>query len=797
MTDDDDTGRESAEQHDRISRLSAAILRISASLDVNIVLQEVLDSARALIGARCGGIATIDDSGQPRDFFTSGFTPEEHRRIVTWPDGLRLFEHLRDLPSALRLSDFPEYVRSLGFSADLMRSKAFVGTPMRHRTRHVGNFYLSGKEGGPEFTAADEEILLMFASQAATAIANARTHRDEQRARADMEALVDTSPVGVVVFNANTGNPVSFNREARRIVERLHIAGRSPQQLIESITCRRGDGREIALDKFPLQHLLSNATTVRAEEIVLSVPDGRSVTTLVNATPIHSGDGEVESLVVTMQDLAPLEELERLRAEFLGMVSHELRAPLTSIKGSASTVLGASAALDPAEMIQFFRIIDEQADHMRGLIGDLLDAGRIETGTLSIAPEPTEVAALVEQARNTFLSAGGRHTLRIDLAPDLPRAMADRQRIVQVLNNLLANASRHSPESTPIAIAAARDGTHVEISVSDDGKGVPAELLPQLFRKYAGVASGDRERGSAGYGLGLAICRGLVEAHGGRIRAESAGAGQGTRFTFTIPVAEEAAPVPGAARSRSRAPRDGSAQASILVVDDDPQTLRYVRDVLAAADYVPVVTGDPREVSRLVRQEKPRLVLLDLMLPGTDGIEMMDSVPELADLPVIFISGYGRDETIARALESGAADYIVKPFSPTELTARVQAALRRHTEPDPFRLGDLAIYYEQRRITLAGHPVPLTATEYELLRVLSLNAGRVMTYDTLLRQIWTEREANGHGPVRAYVKRLRRKLGDDADRPAYIFNERGVGYRMARPGSSAISSTVVHDSARP
>ena len=144
---------------------------------------------------------------------------------------------------------------------------------------------------------------------------------------------------------------------------------------------------------------------------------------------------------------------------------------------------------------------------------------------------------------------------------------------------------------------------------------------------------------------------------------------------------------------------------------------------------------------------------------------MMDSVPELADLPVIFISGHGRDETIARALESGAADYIVKPFSPTELTARVQAALRRHTEPDPFRLGDLAIYYEQRRITLAGHPVPLTATEYELLRVLSLNAGRVMTYDTLLRQIWTEREANGHGPVRAYVKRLRRKLGDDADRP--------------------------------
>ena len=120
---------------------------------------------------------------------------------------------------------------------------------------------------------------------------------------------------------------------------------------------------------------------------MLSVPDGRSVTTLVNSTPIHSEDGEVESMVVTIQDLAPLEELERQRAEFLGLVSHELRAPLTSIKGSTTTVLSASPQLDHAETREFFRIIDEQADHMRGLIGDLLDAGRIDSGTLSVAPE--------------------------------------------------------------------------------------------------------------------------------------------------------------------------------------------------------------------------------------------------------------------------------------------------------------------------------------------------------------------------------------------------------------------------
>ena len=126
---------------------------------------------------------------------------------------------------------------------------------------------------------------------------------------------------------------------------------------------------------------------MRAEEVELSVPDGRRVRTLLNVTPIRSAEGEVVSVVVTMQDLAPLDELERQRAEFLGMVSHELRAPLTSIKGSTATVLGAVPAPPQAEMLQFFRIIDGQADHMRGLIANLLDAGSIEAGTLTVAPE--------------------------------------------------------------------------------------------------------------------------------------------------------------------------------------------------------------------------------------------------------------------------------------------------------------------------------------------------------------------------------------------------------------------------
>ena len=673
-------------------------------------------------------------------------------------------------------------MRSLGFSLDPMPCKTFQCMPMRYRGAHVGSFFLGEKEGGEEFTREDEEVLGLLASNAATAIANARTHRAEQRARADLEALVETTPVGVVVLEARTGNLVSLNREAKRIVERLRMPGRPAEQLLEVVSCQRADGRTVSFGEIPVAQELSRGETVRAEEIVLSVPDGRSVTTLVNATPIHSEDGEVVSVVVTMQDLAPLEELERLRAEFLGMVGHELRAPLTAIKGSASTVLDASSPLDPAEVREFFRIIDAQADHMRGLISDLLDAGRIATGTLSVSPEPLEVGVLVDQARSTFLSGGGRHRVLIDLPPDLPRVMADRQRVVQVLNNLLSNAAAYSPGSAPIRVAALRDGLQVAISVEDEGRGVAPERLPHLFRKYRDRDS-DRGPETEGFGLGLSICKGLVEAHGGRIWAESGGVGQGTRFTFTLPVAEEAAAAAGSP-GRSHSPLERPAEKTrILVVDDDPQTLRYVREALLVAGYAPLVTGDSRGLSDLIRKERPRLVLLDLMLPGTDGIELMELVKELADQPVIFISAYGRDETIARALEIGAADYIVKPFSPTELTARVRAALRKGGEADPFVLGELTIQYEQREVTMAGRAVRLTVTEYELLRVLSLNAGRVSTYGMLLRKVWGERETDDTKLVRTFIKKLRRKLGDDAARPTYILTERGVGYRMARPRS--------------
>ena len=209
--------------------------------------------------------------------------------------------------------------------------------------------------------------------------------------------------------------------------------------------------------------------------------------------------------------------------------------------------------------------------------------------------------------------------------------------------------------------------------VADEGRGVAPEWLPLLFVKFSRLED-NPDRRFTDSGLGLAVCKGIVEARGGRLWAESDGVGLGAMFTFTLPVAGEIEP--GDPRESGRpgdtSPPASRAQARILVVDDDPLTLRYVRDALTGAGFVPLVTADAEEALRLAEAERPRPALLDLMLPGSDGIELMTQILEIVDVPVIFLSAYGRDEIVARAIDSGAVDYMVKPLSPTELVARVR-----------------------------------------------------------------------------------------------------------------------------
>jgi len=769
----------------RLSGLTEAIRHISEDLNLETVLQRVVDSARTLTGARYGAITTIDHAGELQDVLFSGISAQEQDALFSYSAGMDLFRYLSALRDPERTDDFVALMDSAGFPGFQPHIAAFLCLQIRGVDGQVGSMFVGKGPDEAEFTHADEEILEVFASQAALTLVNARRYGDEQRSKADLEALVNASPVGVLVADVASMHVVMTNQEVRR------IAGVAPEQerfsvaSLERLRFRRFDGSEVTLEDLPFVSALTDGKPVHTEEIMVVHPDGSEVLTLASAVPISSREGELESVIVTVQDISPREELERLRAEFLAMVSHELRAPLTSIKGSAATMRSSPIPPDAAEVSQFFRIVEEQADHMRDLINDLLDMTRIEAGTLSVSPEPMDLMSVVEQAKSAFHSSGHQHNVLIQPVQHLPPLWGDRQRIAQVLHNLFSNAAANSSEWSTISVSASLDGAHVAVSVIDEGTGIDPERLPLLFTKFSSSLRSDPGSAEGGYGLGLAICKGIVEAHGGRIWAHSAGHGAGARFTFTVPVLEEPAIAEAALRPADPDVRPAATKVErILAVDDDPQALRFVRNTLAKAGYTPIVTSDPGEAGSLLDAEMPHLVLLDVMLPGTDAFEVIKQVPKLLEVPVILVSGRGDDRLLTRAFELGAADYIVKPFSPTELLARVAAALRRQSQSrhaEPYRTADLIVDFLTHTVTVGGNAVSLTPTEYRLLSELCLNAGRDLSYEQLIEAVWGDGSGGDAGRVRTLVKDLRAKLGDDARNPTYIVTVPNIGYLAAAP----------------
>ncbi len=773
----------------RIVLLGRLGRQIASSLDLPTVLQNVVNAACELTGARYGALGAFDSSGRIVQFTTHGISAEERARIGALPQGLGILGWLQELRQPLRLADLGKHPRSVGFPPNHPRMRTFLGAPILDGGESLGNLYLTEKQGGDEFTPEDTELLVLFAAQAAIAIRNARLHLGVEEERARLQAVVGASPVGVVLVEAGTERVLLANEEIKRIVGTPRLEGETLERSLRTVVYRRPDGRPFAFENLPLQRALKRGETVRAEEFRFVFPDGRTVPTLVNATPIRSADGTISGAIGIIQDMTPMEELEKLRGEFLGMVSHELKTPLTAIKGSAAMVLGSERPIEEGETRELFQIIDEQADRLRDLVDNLLDMTRIEAGALSVKADACDLMAIAEDARATFARGGGAHEIVLRAPEGLPPVKADRRRITQVLGNLLNNAAKFSPATAPVTIAVEQAGDQVTVRVRDQGRGIPKDQLPHLFKKFSQIHPDSAPRLS-GSGLGLAICKGIVEAHGGRIWAESDGEGKGATFGFTLAVAAGEAPAPAADVTRrtdhvGRVRRPGE-RTRILAVDDDLSVQRLLQRVLDEAGYRPILTGDPAQLVRLAEREEPDLVLLDVMLPGATGFDLLKRLREFSGVPVIFLTARDRDEDMVKALKMGADDYITKPFSTSELLARIEAALRRRVLPDqtevrpPFALADLAVNFTERRVTVGGQPVSLSATEYKLLYELATNAGRVLTHEQILHKVWGPEYSGETELVRSFIRNLRRKLGDDARNPRFIHTEPQVGYRMPR-----------------
>ena len=749
MTETRELSEQDSRSRDWLARLSEACFYITSKSDLNEILQVVVDGACAITGGRAGTVELFDSPALRKDYQASGAGSES------------------------------------GVASDTCYGKSFTATleaPLLLGSEAIGAVRIYEKEGSENFTPEDEQALQTIAPLATLAISNAIRYWSDRRTKAELEALVEASAISVVVLDVNSGGPLAVNQEARRMFRALFNDGRALEQILEEVTLHRSDGREMAISEVPMDQASGPSETVRSEHVFAKNSDGMSVSLLMNVTPVRLDSGDVVSVVVTFQDATTKEGTERLRSDLLGLVSHELRTPLTTIKGSAATALGSSSPLDAAEMRQFFRIIDQQANHLRNLIRNLHDLARIEDGTLSVSMVPCDVVEILNQAKNTYEGVTPSGTVEIRSVPGLPLVAGDKQRVLQILNSILAYASKFSADSSTVKLGVQQEGSFLELTVEYQSKGFPSADLSTLFAK--GPSSG-QERVPETHDLDLSVCKGIVEAHGGRIWFNSEGRNQVGKFTFTLPVAEETKEY-GGQTWKGGSGADVANLPQVLVLDNDPQTLAYTSDALRAAGFAALVTGSPDEAYRLLEDERPRAILLDLMIPGLEGMEVIERIPKVVDVPVIFLSDRGREHDVERAFEKGGDDYIVKPFLASELIARVRAAIRKrelHSQPKPsevFQLGEITINYGERTVEVAGRPVQLTATEYKLLFEFSISGGRVLTHDQLLRRVWGISYEGDTRLLRAFVKSLRRKLGDDANSPSYIFTEPGVGYRLAK-----------------
>ena len=238
---------------------------------------------------------------------------------------------------------------------------------------------------------------------------------------------------------------------------------------------------------------------------------------------------------------AALEEADRLKSALLAAVSHDLRTPLASIKASATSLLQADVRWDAATQREFLTAIDEETDRLTGLVSNLLDLTRIQGGALKPERQWNEIGELIAAVTDRLAPLVETHPLRVEVAPDLPPVMFDYVEIGQVLANLIENAAKYSDHGTEIAVAADRDGNELRVRVTDHGFGIPPADVPHVFDTFYRVQRQGPARRIGGTGIGLAICKGFVEAHGGTITGESA-VGRGSTFTFTLPLEPASAP---------------------------------------------------------------------------------------------------------------------------------------------------------------------------------------------------------------------------------------------------------------
>jgi signal transduction histidine kinase/ActR/RegA family two-component response regulator len=407
-----------------------------------------------------------------------------------------------------------------------------------------------------------------------------------------------------------------------------------------------------------------------------------------------------EQLKLTLEERNQLLESERaarsqaehmsaMKDEFLATLSHELRTPLSAILGWSQVLKRRS--MNESELHHALDIIERNARMQTQLIEDLLDMSRITSGKMRLDIQPVHPVFFIEAALETVRLAASAKGVKVEkmLDPAAGPISGDPNRLQQVVWNLLSNAIRFTPKDGKVQILLQRVNSHIEINVADTGIGIAPQFVGHVFERFRQAdASTTRQQG--GLGLGLAIVKHLVELHGGTVRVHSEGEGRGTTFTVHLPLAVVQRSADGVERIHPRVPGAAATDyhvsdltgIKVLIVDDESDARELLYRVLADCGAQVLSAGTAEEALRLVKEERPHILVSDVGMPGVDGYELLRRVRALGEsaggkVPAVALTAFARSEDRTRALRAGFLVHVSKPVEPSELVATVASIAGR------------------------------------------------------------------------------------------------------------------------
>jgi PAS domain S-box-containing protein len=418
---------------------------------------------------------------------------------------------------------------SLASAAAGVPMRQVVALPMIIKDEIIGLIYIF-RSRGADFTTNDRQVLGDFADQAAIAVQNAWLYQQVNDERARLNAIIENSGDGVMILDPDR-TIRAWNRTLTGMtgVPAEEAIGRHCYDILD---LHNRQGISICRTACPLVkvpedgRLYAEGDTLRADGIKVSLAD--------NYSPQYDEDGRMLSVIANVRDVSRLREAEELKNTLLSIISHELKTPVSIIKGYAGTLVRQDANWDQETLTEGLFIIEEEADKLNELINNLLDASRLQAGGLKLQFTYLDLASMAEKSVEKFRTQTDQHAFSVDFPPNFPPVKGDYERIREVLSNLINNAIKYSPDGGLIRVGGQVEEDEVRVSISDEGIGIPTTEQEHIFDRFARVDN-SLTRQTPGAGLGLFLVKAVIEAHGGRVWVESR-PGQGSTFIFTLPI---------------------------------------------------------------------------------------------------------------------------------------------------------------------------------------------------------------------------------------------------------------------